>query len=627
MPTITFKPTGTQIRADTGALLLDIARRAGVAIDSPCGGQGACGKCAVRIVSGSVSPGDTGPLTRAEIDDGYVLACRATVGEHDVTVEVAADGAAAIGGRFAESHGGECRVPEHYLPRSLNPLCWTRTVEVADATLEDGLSDTDRLMRALQDGDADAPVPALSALRDLAGAVRADNGHVTVSGVGAGRDGRIIAVEPGKGRPVYGIALDIGTTTVALQLVRLADGEVIATAADYNGQLECGLDVISRINYARRAGGLERLRERVVTTVNHLIRDVLRGTDIAESQLRAAALAGNTTMAHLLLGLDPEYIRLEPYTPTVLRVAPQRAADLGLETHSDAPVWLSPAVGSYVGGDIVSGLLCTPAAHGGDELSLYLDIGTNGEVVVGNADFLMTCACSAGPAFEGGGIDCGMRAANGAVDHVDVNPSDGTPHVSVIGEGEPTGICGTGIISLIAALFRTGWLDGAGRLARDRQSPAIKADGRRARYVFHTGASELSISEIDIENVLRAKAAVYAACCLMLDQVGVGFDDISRVFIAGGFGRYMDIESAITLGLLPDIPRERYAYVGNASLAGARFCLLSEHHRRLADQTASRMTYLELNTDPTYMDRYTAALFVPHTDAERFPSVERTTVN
>ncbi len=627
MPTVTFVPNGTRIGAEPGALLLDIARQAGVAVDSPCGGQGACGKCRVCIVSGTIEPGDTGPLSRREIDDGYVLACRATVGGSDVTVELPESDAATSGGQFAESHGEESRIPDHYLPQTLNPLCWTSTAQVTPAALEDGLSDVDRLMRAVGGDAGDSVQPTLSALRELASAVRAEDGRVSVTGVGEGRERRIIAVESGAGRPGYGIALDIGTTTIALQLVRLADGEVITTAADYNGQLECGLDVISRINYARRAGGIERLRERVVATVNHLIRDVLRGTDIAQTQVRATALAGNTTMVHLLLGLDPEHIRLEPYTPTFLGVPPQRAANMGFEVHPDAPVWIAPAVGSYVGGDIVSGLLCTPAAHGDEELSLYLDIGTNGEVVVGNADFLMTCACSAGPAFEGGGIDCGMRAADGAVDHVDVNDSDGRPRVSVVGGGEPTGICGTGIISLIAALYRTGWLDGAGKLARDRQSPAIRIDGRRARYVFHSGESELSISEIDIENVLRAKAAVYAACCLMLDQVGVGFDDITRVFIAGGFGRYMDIESAITLGLLPDIPRERYGYVGNASLAGARFCLLADRHRGLAGETASRMTYLELNTDPTYMDRYTAALFVPHTDAERFPSVKRVTAN
>ncbi|MBD3243663.1 MAG: DUF4445 domain-containing protein, partial [Chitinivibrionales bacterium] len=606
MPIITFTPAEARTSADPGDNLLDIARKAGVMIETPCGGQGTCGRCTVRVVTGALKAGDGGSLTRSEIDQGYVLACRATVGEHDVTIEVPGERAAAGGGQFAESHGEESRIPREYLPQTLAPLCRTKTVEVAPAALEDGFSDADRLACALRGDEAESPQPTLYALRELASALRADNGRVTVSTTGEGGQQRAIAIEPATGRQVYGVALDIGTTTVALQLVRLADGEVVSTSADYNGQLECGLDVISRINYARRAGGVERLRDRITDTINHLIRRALSGTDIADMQVRAVSLAGNTTMLHLLLGLDPEHIRLEPYTPTVLHAPLLCARDLGIEAHPEAPVWSAPAVGSYVGGDIVSGLLCTPPAHGEEALCLYLDIGTNGEVVVGNADFLMTCACSAGPAFEGGGIDCGMRAARGAVDHVEVNASDGTPRVSVIGGGAPSGICGTGIISLLAALYRTGWLDGAGKLARDRQSPAIRIDGRRARYVFSDEESELSIGEIDIENVLRAKAAVYAACCLMLDQVGVGFDDIARVFIAGGFGRYMDIESAVTLGLLPDIPRERYSYVGNASLAGARFCLLSAEHRRLAQHTASRMTYLELNTDPTYMDRYTA---------------------
>jgi uncharacterized 2Fe-2S/4Fe-4S cluster protein (DUF4445 family) len=420
----------------------------------------------------------------------------------------------------------------------------------------------------------------------------------------------------------FGIAVDVGTTTVAVQLVDLQSGAAVATATDYNGQIPCGLDVISRINYARRPEGLADLSNRILQTINGLVRAVCRRAGVELNEVRAATISGNTTMTHLLLGLPPESIRIAPYEPLVLAVPALSASDAGLEIHPEAVVRCSPAIGSYVGGDITAGLLCTGLAAGRDHKALFIDVGTNGELVVGVDDVLLACACSAGPAFEGGGMESGMRACAGAVDRVSVDPHTGAATCRVIGGAAPLGICGSGMISLVAELARTGWMDRGGQLTRERACSSIVVDGRRAWYrMTGSGEEALRVSESDIANLLRAKAAIYAATMLLLEQVDLRASDVERFYIAGGFGRYLDIEDAITIGMLPDIECSRYCYLGNASLAGTAMTLVSRRHRELQESVARRMTYLTLDSDPAYMDQYTAALFVPHTDLGRFPSV------
>jgi uncharacterized 2Fe-2S/4Fe-4S cluster protein (DUF4445 family) len=337
-------------------------------------------------------------------------------------------------------------------------------------------------------------------------------------------------------------------------------------------------------------------------------------------------ISGNTTMLHLLLGLNPEYIRIEPYTPTIMKSLYLTAAEVGVEINPDSWICLSPCVGSYVGGDITAGLLCTDLATDSTEVNLFIDIGTNGEIVIGNCDFLMACACSAGPAFEGGGIDCGMRASLGAIERVDVDAATGTCRYWTVGGTRPLGICGSGMIGLLADLFLTGWIDSAGKLNRAIPSPAIEIVGRNAYYILvpaeksGTGKA-LRINESDIENIIRTKAAIYSACALMLKQVDLTFDDLSCIYIAGGFGRFLDLDKATVLGLIPDLPREKFKYIGNSSLMGSYMTLISRDYYLRQIELANRMTYIELSTDPAYMDQYTAALFLPHTDATRFPTV------
>lgn len=629
MPVITFQPSGKSVTAAPGSSLLECARLADASIDAPCGGKGTCGKCMVRVIAGSVDSQSLGALSKELVADGYVLACKTKILTDDLIVETP-QRTGWDGGKFVESLEEECLIRRELLPDKweFDPLAIKWMIEVPAAGLEDGLSDFDRFTRALQRewGQYDV-VCSINVLRGLADTLRLDNGKVTVSLVRDGNQIHVLRVEPSDGTVRnYGIAVDIGTTTVAVQLVSLEVGKIIATHSNYNDQISCGLDVISRINYARQPERRAELRTRVLKTINGLIKKATGAHDVSTSEICNAVISGNTTMLHLLLGLNPEYIRLEPYTPTIMKSLHLTASEVGIEINPDSWVCLSPCVGSYVGGDITAGLLCTDLATDSADVNLFIDIGTNGEIVVGNCDFLMACACSAGPAFEGGGIDCGMRAALGAIERVEVDPTTGICRKWTVGDTKPVGICGSGMIALLADLFLTGWIDSAGKINRENLSPAIEIVGRNAFYIVATAEESgtgkaLRINESDIENIIRTKAAIYSACALMLKQVSMTFDDLTCIYIAGGFGRFLDLDKATVLGLIPDLPREKFKYIGNASLMGSYMTLVSRDYYQRQIELANRMTYIELSTDPAYMDQYTAALFLPHTDASLFPTV------
>jgi uncharacterized 2Fe-2S/4Fe-4S cluster protein (DUF4445 family) len=643
MSLVTFEPSGVTISVESGTALLDAARRAGVEIDAPCGGKGTCGNCAVRIAAGRVVYETTGMLSPAQIHDGFVLACRAAVGEADATVN-STDLSRADEGQFCDddeiSIGRPAWLPE---PEEIQPLTEKILLQTPSPKKADGRSDLDRLTSALNErlGEGNFCI-GLPTIRRLAETLRAEEGGITVTistetavagqyrtrkgGPGGKRRGDvwITAVEQGdKTTEHRGVAIDIGTTTVAVQMVDLRTGTLLGTRTDYNGQLACGLDIISRIDYARRPDRREELRTRILKTVNRLIGRLSDHVRVDPETLSHAVISCNTTMTHLLLGLNPEYIRLDPFTPTVLFVPLLAASEIGLNIHPAAPIRISPAVGSYVGGDITAGLLCTSLAGGEEDVSLFMDIGTNGEVVLGNGEFLLASACSAGPAFEGGGIKCGMRAAAGAIEKVAIHPSTGLATVSTLGGVSPRGVCGSGMISLLAELLKTGWIDAAGKLNRCRPSDGIRIHGRRAAYVLvsATGSAtgrDISVDEQDIENIIRAKAAIYAACSLMLAEVGMTFRNLKHVYIAGGFGRFLDLDDATTIGLLPHLPHDRFHFLGNTSLKGSRMLSLSRKYREKQNELARRMTYIELSTTPAYMDQYTAALFLPHTDPSAF---------
>lgn len=638
MPKITFESTGKTgktIEVPPGTELLEAARAADIEIDAPCGGKGACGKCIAHIKNGGVDSDSLGRLSAEKVNDGYVLACRCKIKNTPVTVDIP-ESLGKENGRFIdesdETHRiRDCFIKDHHTPQSLSGKVF---LQVPQPRLQDGLSDIDRIARAFRQIHNSDILFSLPALRQTASALREQNGAVTLSISSMPHPGgdfsfppQVVAVEPGDTRSRhFGIAVDIGTTTVAVQLVDLTGGKVMTTRTAYNDQLSCGLDVISRINYALKPHRLDELRSRVIKTINRLIHQLCREHQLQPPEILDAVIAGNTTMIHLFLGMDPEYIRLEPYTPTVMNTPPLTAGQTGIDIHPQSYLYICPSVGSYVGGDITSGLLCTKICKG-EDIHLFIDIGTNGELVIGNHDFLVTCACSAGPAFEGGGIDHGMRAADGAIDNVEINPDTGEPQYRAIGSAKPKGICGSGMISLLANLFRTGWLDAAGKLNREKVSPNIEINGRNACYIVvqadETATGQpITVNERDIENIIRAKAAIYSAAALMLEQLGLDFDSLANIYIAGGFGRFLNIENAITLGLLPDVPREKFHYIGNSSLTGAYLTLVSQEHRQKQIELTNRMTYMELSTEPSYMHQYTGALFIPHTESNLFPSVK-----
>lgn len=625
MPLVTFKPSGKIVDVPAYSSLLDAAKKADISVEIPCGGNGVCGKCLVKIDSGAVDFENNGLLDEQMLSEGLVLICKTKIKSEPVSVDIISD-LANERGKFSKTLEDMQLIQKDLLPTrdDLDPIVKKTVLTVSEPMMGDGLSDYDRLRKSVLTAhsgqDIRLPMELLATLPDV---LRQTGGEVTLSYYRNYDIISVVDIETGNTLSAhYGIAVDIGTTTIAVQLVDMNTSAIIASKTDYNAQIECGLDVISRINYAKKPQRLAELRAKVLETINRLLQELSASHAIAQTAIINASVAGNTTMVHLLLGIIPEYIRLEPYTPAVYQVPLYTAKEIGIEINPNAPIYIAPSVGSYVGGDITSGILCTSLATASDEVCLFIDIGTNGELILGNHEFLLGCACSAGPAFEGGGIDSGMRASRGAIENVDINKETGLPTYSVIGGVAPIGICGSGMISLIASLFKTGWIDAAGRLESVRPCAAIVPNGKYKKYVIatseETGGKPIYITEIDIDNLVRAKAAIYSACRVMLQNVNMDFEDLTRIYIAGGFGRYLDIDKSITIGLIPDIAPNKFFFVGNTSIIGAYMTLLSQKHREKQTELAQKITYLDLSTEPGYMDQYTAALFIPHTDSKLF---------
>jgi uncharacterized 2Fe-2S/4Fe-4S cluster protein (DUF4445 family) len=439
----------------------------------------------------------------------------------------------------------------------------------------------------------------------------------------------------------YGAAVDIGTTTVTVWLVDLLSGEVLAQAADYNGQIARGEDVISRIIYASKGENLAEMQGLVVRTINRLLENACQQVGSEPDEIFKLTIAGNPTMIHLLLAISPAPIRLAPYTPVVNHPPTLSAGELGLVTHPQAVVDCLPGVASYVGADISAGVLSTGMDETSD-LILFIDIGTNGETVLGNADWLVTCACSAGPAFEGAGVEHGMRATIGAIEEVWIDSRTFEPTYRVIGKAgqKPRGICGSGLLSLLAEMFITGVVDKRGNLNPDLPPgpdgrPRVRDGEHGPEYVVAWGegtahGNDITFTKVDIDNLMRAKAAIYAGFTVLAQSVGVDLADVSKMLIGGSFGQYINVEKAVQIGLLPDLPAppgsaspwDRFQFMGNTSIRGAYMALLRRDVRAHLSDVARTMTYLELSADNTFYDAFTSALFLPHTDVAQFPSVE-----
>ncbi|MDE6908391.1 MAG: ASKHA domain-containing protein, partial [Lachnospiraceae bacterium] len=425
---------------------------------------------------------------------------------------------------------------------------------------------------------------------------------------------------------VAGAAIDIGTTTVSGILINMLDGSILAKGSAGNGQIRYGADVINRIIESDKPGGKERLQKAVIDeTLNPLLHGMCRQAKIPKRNIYRMCVAANSTMNHLLMGINANPLRMEPYIPAFFKTNSLFAQDIGIDVNPDAHIIVAPNIGSYVGGDITAGAFVSMLWNK-PEFSLFIDLGTNGEIVFGNSDFMMSCACSAGPAFEGGDISCGMRATDGAIEACTIDADTMEPAFQIVGEEgtKPIGLCGSGIIDVISELFRCGIIDPKGKFVRDGKRIKRDAYGMGSYVLaFEADAGsvkDVEITEVDIDNFIRAKGAIFSAIRTMLAYCDFDISMIENVYVAGGIGSGINMENAINIGMFPDVPLEMYHYIGNSSLAGAYAMLYSTESERKVYEVAQNMTYIELSAIPQYMDEFVGACFLPHTDKSLFPN-------
>jgi uncharacterized 2Fe-2S/4Fe-4S cluster protein (DUF4445 family) len=621
---VTFMPESKTVSVARGTTLFEAARMADFHVNASCNGSGACGKCKLVVASGQIEDQPTPLLSDTEREKGYVLACQSKV-----TVDVAVDTPLELAEQRLKVAGMGRAATDALkgLVEQIEPVLKEIPVALPPPTLEDSVSDLDRLHRGLkkQGWDINRMHVGIKVMRQLAAAVRDQDWNITTSVIRRKCSNEILQVRPGQDNAAsFGLAIDVGTTTIVVYLVDMTDGTVRAAASGHNRQATCGDDVINRIICAEK-DGVKKLSKMGRDTINGLVAETLVSTGVARQYIKNVVISGNTTMVHLLLQIEPHHIRREPYIPTVSEFPVLRAGEIGLKANPMAAVYIMPGPASYVGGDIVSGVLYT-GFHDEAPLTLFIDVGTNGEIVLGNRDWLMTAACSAGPAFEGGGIRWGMRAEAGAVEKVVIDPETLEPHWHTVDEKPPRGICGSGMIDLLSEMLKTGIIDRSGRFKPDPVHPRIGRIKDEPVYILVPAdqtpmQEDIVFSASDIKALIYSKGAIYAGFSTLLDEAGLDFSMLERVYISGGFGQYLNIDKAVAIGLLPDIDRAKFSYKGNSSIAGAYMALLSGDHRQQAHRISGAMTYIDFSSNNRYMDAFTSALFLPHTNLDMFPSV------
>jgi len=631
---VEFDSEANPVTVQTGTLLTEAARQAGIDLSQPCGGQGRCGRCAVKVIGGHVRQRSTLRLSPDDIAQGYALACQAVV-EGNVAVHIPPQDT-------LDRHLTTDRtvaavtIPAGYDPAKNQPLQRV-TLQLTPPSLDDQTDDWSRLQTAIRQetGITDLQV-SLPLLSKIGAVLREGEWQVTAVLDSLGNcpscPARIIDLLPGHApldAPLWGAAIDIGTTTVTVWLVDLLSGQVQQQVAEYNRQIRRGEDVISRIIYAGKNNGYVEMRELVLATINDLLHRACQRAKADRYDILRTTITGNSIMMHLLLGIPAGSIRTSPFVTAVNQIPILSAREVGLEIHPEATVDCLPGIASYVGADISAGVLSS-GMDDTEKISLFMDIGTNGETVLGSQDWLVTCACSAGPAFEGAGVQHGMRATRGAIEEVWINGDTYEPTYRVIGDGPPRGFCGSGLISILAEMFLTGILDKGGNLNTTIPTNRIRQGAHGWEYVVAWAGGEnnglsatkdIAITHVDVDNLIRAKAAIYAGFTVLADAVGLPLEAVEQVLIGGAFGKYINVEKAVEIGLLPDMPWENFHFLGNTSVLGAYHALLDQKLRDRIKDIASRMTYIELSADNSFFEAFTSALFLPHTDLDRFPSV------
>ncbi len=622
------------IDCNPGDNLLELARRANVAIDAPCSGNGSCGKCRVKLVEGQLDSLRSRHISGEEWALGWRLSCNSkivgscTVFVPDIafayqsrmkTADLSSPGEVAIFESCQENLRNSGIVFSNHF-RSL-------VLTMAPPSGEDTMPDVERLTWAIQEaaGVENVKIP-YTVMVKLASILRENDFTVCVKGELAGGVFQCMEITKPDDTALVGCAIDIGTTTVSMVLVDLTNGKILAKGSSGNGQIRYGADVINRIIEQGKSGGKKKLHDAIVKeTLSPIIANLCKHAGICARSILRLCVAANTTMNHLFVGVDAQSVRMDPYIPSFFGWEGLLAGDLKLPANPLAPVLIAPNIGSYVGGDITAGTLAS-LIWDKDEMSLFIDLGTNGEIVFGNRDFLMSCACSAGPAFEGGDISCGMRATDGAIEACTIQKDTMEPTLTIVGDAgqKCVGICGSGIIDIISELFRCRIINAKGLFVREGERVKRDVHGM-GRYVLATAEEsetgrEVSINEVDIDNFIRAKGAIFSAIDTLLQSVDMTVDMIDHVYVAGGIGSGINMKNAVNIGMFPDVELEKFSYIGNSSLTGAYAMVLSDEANAKCAQVGANMTYLELSTYPGYMDSFVAACFLPHTDARLFPS-------
>ena len=627
----------TQVECNAGDNLLELARRANVAIDAPCSGNGSCGKCRVKLIEGELESIPSRHITDEEYEAGWRLSCNSKI-VGDCTVFVP-DIASAYQSRMKTadlSSPEEIAIFENAKAgMEAGGLSFTNSycalqLEMTAPTEEDTMPDIERLQWAVAGAipdvdDLQVKVPYCVMVK-LASTLRENDFRVCIKGKLDGNSFTCMEIAPYDDTVIAGCAIDIGTTTVTMVLTDLTSGKLLAKGSSGNGQIRYGADVINRIIESTKSGGKKRLQDAIIKeTLTPIIANLCRTANISAKSILQLSIGANTTMNHLLVGVDADPVRMDPYIPSFFAWRDLTAGDLKLPANPMAPVVVAPNIGSYVGGDITAGTLSS-MIWDMDEMSLFIDLGTNGELVFGNRDFLMSCACSAGPAFEGGDISCGMRATDGAIEACTIDGATMEPTLTIVGDAgqKPVGICGSGIIDIISELFRCGIINAKGLFSRE--GDRVKRDQHgMGRYVIATAEEsetgrEVSINEVDIDNFIRAKGAIFSAIDTLLSSVDMTVGCIDKVYVAGGIGSGINMKNAVNIGMFPDVELEKFQYIGNSSLTGAYAMVMSDQATQKCHEVAANMTYLELSTYPGYMDSFVAACFLPHTDSRLFPN-------
>lgn len=633
---VIFNPDKVEIIVPRGENLLRAAMQAGVHVNASCGGEGVCGKCRVIVDRGEVESESTEKISPEEYAQGVRLACKTKIlSDLEITIPIESQMDRKVLDRERPRTGtwqviSQIKIEDLIINGKFQPPFEKKYIELPPPTIADNISDLSRIIRSLKQTHGIQNIMVnFYTVRKMASVLRQGDWKVTVT-IGNPRKKtrrtELINIEAGDTTSQnYAVAIDIGTTTVWGELLDLNSGEILARQVEYNAQISYGEDVISRIVYAQKPEGQKKMKDLVVSTINTIIKELLKKSKIPMEGITHITLAGNTTMSHLFLGIEARYIRETPYTPPMNYIPPIRARDVGINLGEHVQAYLFPSIASYVGGDIIAGVMGSGMSRQ-EKLTLYIDLGTNGEIVIGNSEWMTCAACSAGPAFEGGGIKHGMRATEGAIEDFNVNPSTFEPMLLTIGMKKPKGICGSGLINIVAGLLESCVLDQNGKFKHGLKTDRIREGSDGLEYVLAWAKDtqidrDLVITEVDIDNLIRAKGAMYAGYITLLSEVGLTMNDLEEVIIAGGFGNYINIEKSITIGLLPDLPLDKFKFIGNGSLLGARLICLSNILRTEVKRIFNKMTNIELSENINFMNHYIASLFLPHTDQKLFPQV------